>query len=260
MSEKNNELFDTLYATLNGGTETKTGTRIFGFRLSRANVYAALTLVALILLGVWFKNFYEHKQTIGHLRDTVADSSELAGATESKYDVKKTLIEQRASSEQDESAIDGGMGDEAESETIYVFVSGAVLNAGVIECELGCRINDAIALAGGFSQEANRDYVNLAQTINDGDQVHVPTLGEVGVVERKPLASENKKLPQALININDATAADLDNLPGIGPALAERIVDYRETNGDFREVNELQSVKGIGPAVFAKLENQVSVE
>lgn len=260
MSEKKAELFDTLYATLNGDTETKTGTRIFGFRLTHANIYAALTLVVLILLGVWFKNFYEHKQTTGHLSLTGADSADLAGATESKYDVKKTLVEQRALSEQDESAKSGEGTDQGESETIYVFVSGAVLNAGVIECTRGCRINDAIALAGGFSDEANRDYVNLAQPINDGDQIHVPALGEVDALERKPPASGNKTLPQILININDATVADLDNLPGIGPALAERIVDYREANGGFREVSELQSVKGIGPAVFAKLESQVSVE
>jgi len=138
------------------------------------------------------------------------------------------------------------------SEQIVVHVAGAVKKPGIVRIPRGSRVDDAVKAAGGFSEKADPDSVNLAQPLEDGVQVYVPRKsepvqveGRVGTVERTRTPSSGEQ-PTGKININTATAEQLESLPGVGPAIARAIVEYRKQNGGFRSVDELLEVRGIG--------------
>ncbi|MFM7029828.1 MAG: helix-hairpin-helix domain-containing protein [Micrococcales bacterium] len=136
------------------------------------------------------------------------------------------------------------------SAKLMVHIVGLVANPGVYELPTGARVMDAVFAAGGFSPGADQSSVNLARPLNDGEQVFV--LG-------KGASAATGKAANALINLNLSDAAGLDSLPGIGPTLAQRIVDYRTANGGFRSVSDLGKVSGIGPALLGKLKNLVTL-
>jgi competence protein ComEA len=152
--------------------------------------------------------------------------------------------------------------------TIQVHVAGAVQRPGVYELPAGARVNEAVSLA-GLLPEANPNALNLAAPLNDGQQLIVPRQGE----EAAPVNGGNPPgsatagggvQPGATrtggkININTATLAELDTLPGIGPTLAQRILDYRAQKGPFRTIEDLQNVAGIGPKKFADLKDWITV-
>lgn len=143
------------------------------------------------------------------------------------------------------------------SAEIVVHVAGAVKKPGVVKIPRGSRVDDAVRAAGGFSGQADADSINLAQPLEDGMQVYVPRRGElvevqgrVGAVRRAPSsAGRSARQEEQLvgkININTATAEQLESLPGIGPVTARAIIEYRKQNGGFRSVEELLEVRGIG--------------
>lgn len=136
---------------------------------------------------------------------------------------------------------------------LYVHVSGAVSLPGLYRLRPQSRVFDAVAAAGGFADEADRDAVNLARDVSDGEQLHIPREGESEVA---PAAGAGH---DALVDLNSADIAQLDTLPRIGPALAERIVTWREQNGRFRSVDDLLAVPGIGEKMLASLRDLVRV-
>lgn len=130
---------------------------------------------------------------------------------------------------------------------ITIYITGAVAQAGVtLTLPAGSRVEDAIAGAGGALAEADLERVNLAAILRDGDQVHVPLQGDGEVALATPSGG-------ALVRLNTATLDEIDTLPGIGPALAERIIAYREANGAFTSLDDLDQVEGIGPDLLAEL-------
>lgn len=138
---------------------------------------------------------------------------------------------------------------------LYVHVGGAVRKPGLYRLEAGSHVYDAIEAAGGGNEFADLDSVNLAAKVRDGDKVVVQAKVQPGVGGPAPPGAS----AGGLVNINIATADDLDELPGIGPAIAERIVAYRTDHGAFRTVDELMDVPGIGPAKFADIKDHVTV-
>jgi len=142
---------------------------------------------------------------------------------------------------------------------VYVHVGGAVRHPGLYKLAPSSRVYDAIEAAGGGTEFADLDAVNLAAKVKDGDKVLVP--------QRAPPAGRGSAPPGAataaggggLVNINSADAAGLDALPGIGPSIAQRIIAYRTEHGGFRTVEELMDVPGIGPAKFADIKDHVTV-
>lgn len=158
--------------------------------------------------------------------------------------------------------------------TIQVHVAGAVKLPGVYELPAGARVNEAVNLA-GLLPEANANALNLAAPLNDGQQVVVPRQGEavaaaVNVGSLPALGSGPGSAPGVTagatpanaggkVNINTATLQELDSLPGIGPTLAQRILDYRTQKGPFRSIEDLQNVSGIGAKKFADLKDRVTV-
>ncbi len=148
------------------------------------------------------------------------------------------------------------MGDASESEpvTIKVYVAGAVLHPGVYEMEEGARVGDALQMAGGATAEAELSGLNLASRLRDGEKVAVTRIGEP-----VPLPGGSSPDAQRPVNLNMATATELDQVPGIGPVLAERIIDYRDSHGGFRDIKELRQVEGIGPKKFEDLKDKVEI-
>ena len=138
---------------------------------------------------------------------------------------------------------------------ILVYVTGAVQNPELtIELPFGSRVADAVDAAGGFTISANKTLVNLAGILRDGDQVHVPSLTDNAAVEL-PTPSGGAK-----VFINRATIEELQALPGVGPALAERIVNYRDSVGQFADLPELDNVPGVGEATLEKWRDLIAFD
>jgi competence protein ComEA len=151
-----------------------------------------------------------------------------------------------------------------------------VTSPGVVELPEGARADDAVRAAAGFRPEADTAAVNLAAPVADGAQLHVPAVGELPASVGAPGTSAFGRLaagqPAAaavtgpstagasgVVNVNQATAAELESLPGIGPALAQRIVDYRMANGPFARIEDLTAVSGIGERTLEKLRDRIVV-
>ncbi len=141
------------------------------------------------------------------------------------------------------------------ADVVVLHVHGAVGEPGIVELPLGSRVVDAIAAARGPTDDADLGAVNLARVVADGEQLYVPRLGEAP----PPTVSGSGPDAQGRVNINTADAAALETLAGVGPALAARIVAWREQNGPFRSVDELTAVSGIGPKTLDGMRDQVTV-
>lgn len=135
---------------------------------------------------------------------------------------------------------------------LYVHVSGAVLEPGLYVLRDDARVVDAIAAAGGFAEGADEDAVNLARPVGDGEQVVVPVIGAVPDAAA-PVSGDGR------INLNTATESELDTLPRIGPAMAARIIQWRDDNGRFTSVEDLLAVPGIGDKMLEALSDLVTV-
>ena len=137
---------------------------------------------------------------------------------------------------------------------IFVDVTGAVNKPGVYTLTGKSRVIDAIKAAGDSAPGADLSTINLARVLNDGEQIYVDSLVMNSAGQRV-----SKKTPSGPININRATARQLDALDGIGPVIAARIVEYRKINGSFLSVDDLQKVSGIGAAKFAQIKSKVRI-
>lgn len=139
-----------------------------------------------------------------------------------------------------------------------VHVSGEVRAPGVYELTHGAIVAEAIEAAGGPDDEANIEGLNLAAALSDGSRIHVPKEGE-GPATAAAVPSDEDPAESGPLHINSATVPELERLPGIGPSLANAIVDYREGYGPFSSPQDLLSVPGIGPAKLAAIEDLIEV-
>ena len=137
---------------------------------------------------------------------------------------------------------------------LRVHVGGAVAAPGVYDLAEGARVLDAVEAAGGFAEGAARDALNLARTVSDGEQVVVPSEADIAAQEAASAGGASGK-----VNINTASATQLDTLPGVGASTAEKIVADREANGPFKTVEDLKRVSGIGDKKFAALADAICV-
>ncbi len=148
------------------------------------------------------------------------------------------------------------VGEAAETaSTVVVAVVGLVGRPGLVTVPAGSRVADAVEAAGGLLPGTDPAAVNLAAVVADGQQVAVGVPGANGAAPPR----EGQPTGSARVNLNTATAEELDSLPGIGPVLAERIVSHRGETGPFRSVEQLDDVPGIGPAIAAELAELVTV-
>lgn len=151
--------------------------------------------------------------------------------------------------------------DKQEDTTITVYVSGEVNSPGLVELPSDSRIADAIKACGDFTPLADKTKINLAQKLTDGMQIQVSSKTLVNnsseSINNANSNNSNDNSSSNLININTATKEDLDTLPGIGPATAQKIIDYRQEHGNFSSIEDIKNVKGIGEAKFNKMQDKI---
>ena len=139
------------------------------------------------------------------------------------------------------------------AEMVYVHVAGEVAKPGLYVLMKGARVADALAAAGGSTSHAQLEDINLARILNDGEQLLVPG------IEKPTLKKVSFKNYTGMVNINRASIAQLDSLPGIGPVLAARIIEYRKTHGPFVAIEDLRKVRGIGARLFEEIKARLSL-
>jgi competence protein ComEA len=140
---------------------------------------------------------------------------------------------------------------------IYVHVVGYVVHPGLYALQVGDRVSDAIFAADGFGKHADQASINLARPLTDGEQIVV--LGGSSKSLNSSTFSAPKSSAQSLVNLNHAPQSEIESLPGVGPTLASRIIDWRLANGGFKTKADLQKVAGIGDKLFGRLKDLVSL-
>ena len=198
---------------------------------------AVICLVGLVLFA-GFSLFRSGAQTQSDGGVNAAETSE-AGETADDYSGDRSLS-------------DG---------TIFVDIGGAVKNPMLAELPDGSRVDDAIQAAGGLTQEADMSSINRAEFLLDGQKIYIPSLaldeeGNVveGAVNGSAVAGASDK-----VNINTADSTQLQTLSGVGPATAQKIIDYRQSNGSFTSIEDIKNVSGIGDKTFEKLKDHITV-
>lgn len=163
--------------------------------------------------------------------------------------------------------------EETENKKIIVHVSGAVKNEGIVELEEGARVANAIEKVGGVRDDAYTKDINYALKLEDGMKIYVPTIEEAKQEKEEVninsessnyiISSNNTKTNEnsngQKVNINNADESELDELPGVGPSTAQKIIQYRKENGKFKSIDELKNVSGIGESKFQKIKDLICV-
>lgn len=148
----------------------------------------------------------------------------------------------------------------SEGTYIYAFITGFIKNPGVYELSEGARLYELVELAGGFTEQAAQDYLNLAAYIKDGDKITV--YSEEELAEAKDTITNNNEESGSAwhININTADKETLMTLPGIGEAKADAIIKYREENGTFSSIEDIMNISGIKQGAFDKIKDLITIE
>lgn len=147
---------------------------------------------------------------------------------------------------------------------IMIHISGAVYNSGIYELVTGDRVIDAVNLAGGLTKEADLDRINLAKKVADEEKIYIPKIGEETNSEIQ-VNTVYSSIPSEIqsdsgkININTGSMTELDSLPGIGEAIAQRIIEYRSTS-PFRSIEEIKNVSGIGDKKYESIKDLITVK
>ena len=222
----------------------------------------------------WAGKLLEHKAVVMAMLVVIAMASGLAMATlggESDgvtFDRDATSVE-RADTGSADASDDGDSSSDSKKASaaseVYVDVDGAVVTPGVYRLREGARVAQAIDAAGGLTPEADVTGLNRASKVTDGQKIHVPTVGEQRAsiaeagVDGGASASSGVSGATGLVNINTASAAELQTLSGIGPSMAQSIIDERTQNGAFASVDDLMRVSGIGEKKLAKIKDCICV-
>ena len=155
---------------------------------------------------------------------------------------------------------------------VIIHITGSVKNPGIVKLKEGSRIEDAIESAGGLTENADITKVNLAYIVEDGTKIKIPSASEedIGdediidsksgdniIIEENAVPSNNS--PQT-INVNKATEKEFETLPGIGPSLASKIIEYRNQNGKFESIEDIKNVNGIGDNKYEKIKDLITVK
>lgn len=155
-------------------------------------------------------------------------------------------------------------------EKIVIYITGAIKNEGIYDMEKNSRIADCIEKAGGLTEEANIENINLAYILEDGMKIHIPKKHE-NINEIKDYTNDYLAKDSAVsetlkntskderININTATQTELETLPGIGPSTAIRIIEYRTENGKFNNIEDIKKIRGIGDSKFLQIKGLIKI-
>lgn len=172
------------------------------------------------------------------------------------------ILPESTNAEKDEEVLSDGAEDLPED--IFVHICGAVVNSGVYILPAGSRIFEGIEAAGGFSEDACEDFINLAQTLQDGQRVVIPTVEEAEAaaqdsVYQEQLLPEETQSADGRVNINTASEQELSAISGIGAGKAAAIVQYRKENGSFSSIEDIMNVSGIKEGTYEKIKDKITI-
>lgn len=148
---------------------------------------------------------------------------------------------------------------EEAKKVIVVHIIGEINKPGIVELEEGSRVIDAIKKAGGTTEKADLAQINLAYILKDGQKIYIPNTEDNDKKIEYNTANIENNIKEEKININTADEDELQRLPGVGASTAAKIIKYREENGSFRKIEDIQNVKGIGEAKYNDLKEQIEV-
>lgn len=191
------------------------------------------------------------------LNNTEYDTEDIS--TNSSLDVNNTEIQNISIEE-----------NVTEAEEILVHVSGCVKEEKIVSLPDGSRVNDAIEAAGGLTKEADLSNINLAYILEDGEKIYIPKKGEeipennsssmLSPSTSVTSSSSSSTKNTSKVNINKATEAELETIPGIGPSTALKIINYRNENGKFKSIEDVKKISGIGDAKYEKMKNYITIK
>lgn len=170
--------------------------------------------------------------------------------------------------------------EENEDDTkIFVHVTGAVKNEGIVEIKEEGRIADAVEAANGFTEEADISQINLAYKLEDGQKIYIPSIKDEKIKEEEKVLEKEyvtdeagddiiieddissvKSKKDGKININTAMESELEEIPGVGESTAKKIIEYRKNNGKFKEIKDIKNVSGIGDSKFENMKEKICVK
>ncbi|MBQ2275575.1 MAG: ComEA family DNA-binding protein [Lachnospiraceae bacterium] len=179
----------------------------------------------------------------------------IVGCNQDQVEVHATKKEVEASTEKKATKEESTV--EKKSDTIFVYVCGSVKRPDVYEVEADGRIVDAVKAAGGFLKDADKNAVNLAQSLTDGQQIYIPSVKEQSKSNNEQQEQNNKS--GNLISLNHATKEELMTLPGIGESKANLIIQYREEKGGFSKIEQIMEIQGIKEGVFNKIKDDITI-
>lgn len=175
-------------------------------------------------------------------------------------DGKETVENEEKNTEKKEAGSAQDKSSAAASELIYVDVEGEINNPGVYEADKKTRVFQIINKAGGFTEQADPSLINQAEIVEDGELIRVPAKGEADAASAASSSDGTASASSSdLVNINTADASKLQEIPGVGPSIAEKIVEYRTSNGRFRKIEDIKNVSGIGEKTFDKMKSHLTV-
>ena len=227
----------------------------------KKKIFIITILIVGILMYLIYVNFYKKTYDEINLNDAILDES--SNIEEESYDnniVEKNIIE-KSNSLENEDIIKG---------EIIVHIIGEVKKEGIVSLKEGDRVIDAIRKAGGETKNADLSQVNLAYILSDGQKIYIPaknekidnfviSSNEAEIIDNKGNKNSESSNMSSKININTATESQLDTLPGIGPSTATKIIEYRNTNGKFKKIEDIKEVRGIGEAKYEDLKKYITI-
>ena len=200
-------------------------------KINNKNVYIIIIItIIVIIIIVWLINFTENNEE----------------SYISNFEAEDLIIEESPEIESEN----------LKKENIKIHILGEVNYNGILELEEGSRIFDAIEMAGGLTQMADVSKINLAYVLEDGEKLYIPSINDEKDVEY--LLSENGV--GAKVNINTAKLEELQNIPGVGPSIAQAIIDYRKENGKFKNIEDIKNVSGVGESKYKNMESYIKVK
>lgn len=183
------------------------------------------------------------------------DSHNFSDDAKSLLDIKTSSDSPKEFDKKDLSDIE--IEGERENSEVFVHISGAVKNPGIIKLDSSKRVVDALERAGGPTDEADLDRINLAAKLHDEEKIYIPKIGEINNSEFSSLLSSGKSNSTGKININTADSSELQKIPGVGAKTAEKIINYRSQNS-FSSIDDIKNVDGIGDKKFESMKDYIS--
>lgn len=223
-----------------------------------AIVIMIIAIIGIIIICINYKSEYTSIDMLEEMEENLVHENTEEGKSVNHVENKSQNTEETGDNE----------------EIIAIHITGEVKKPGIIYLKKGARIVDAIKEAGGATKNANLDRVNLAYILSDGQKIYIPNKNEkdegkeyiiansgenILLEEGNSNTRESLKGVDGKVNINDAKQTELETLPGIGPSLAQRIIEYRENNGKFQKIEDLQNVKGIGDSKYSNIKDNVCI-